>query len=119
MEHRRSGHWDSERIGAGAAPIRTDAGWLAIYHGADANGRYCLGALLMDLDDPQRVIARSDAPLMEPQASYELRGFYANTVFTNGHVIDGDRLLMYYGAADSSVCGAELSITDILATLDY
>ncbi len=113
----RRGHWDSERIGAGAAPIKTDRGWLAIYHGADCNGRYCLGALLLDLNDPTRVLARSDEPLMTPETDYECKGFYGNTVFTNGHVTDGDRLFLYYGAADSVVCGAELSIRDILSTL--
>lgn len=113
----RRGRWDSERIGSGAAPIKTDRGWLAIYHGADCNGRYCLGALLLDLEDPTRVLARSDQPLMTPEADYERKGFYGNTVFTNGHVIDGDRLLLYYGAADTVVCGAELSIREILSTL--
>lgn len=113
----RRDHWDSERIGAGAAPIKTERGWLSIYHGADRDGRYCLGGLLLDLDDPTRVLARSDAPLMTPDADYERDGFYGNTVFTNGHVTDGDRLLLYYGAADSVVCGAELSIRDILTTL--
>jgi beta-1,2-mannobiose phosphorylase / 1,2-beta-oligomannan phosphorylase len=114
----RPGHWDSERIGAGAAPIRTTRGWLSIYHGADADGRYSLGALLLDLDNPNHVLARSVEPLMTADESYERKGFYGNTVFTNGHVIDGDRVLLYYGAADSIVCGAELSIADILATLN-
>lgn len=113
----RPGHWDSERIGAGAAPIKTERGWLSIYHGADKDGRYCLGALLLDLDDPRKVVARSDGPLMEPEADYERKGFYGNTVFTNGHVTDGDRILLYYGAADSVVCGAELSLREILSTL--
>lgn len=113
----RPGHWDSERIGAGAAPIRTGSGWLSIYHGADKQGRYFLGGLLLDLADPTRVLARSDAPLMAAEAGYERGGFYGQTVFTNGHVVDGDRLLMYYGAADSVVCGAELSLREILASL--
>lgn len=113
----RRGHWDSERIGAGAAPIKTEHGWLSLYHGADRDGRYCLGALLLDLDNPTRVLARSDKPLMTPDAIYERDGFYGNTVFTNGHVADGDRVLLYYGAADSVICGADLSLRDILATL--
>jgi predicted GH43/DUF377 family glycosyl hydrolase len=113
----RPGEWDGERIGAGAAPIKTERGWLSIYHGADSKGRYCLGALLLDLEDPRRVLARSAAPLMEPIESYERNGFFGNVVFTNGHVLDGDRLTLYYGAADSVICGAELSIQEILATL--
>ncbi|WP_244519041.1 glycoside hydrolase family 130 protein [Parapedobacter composti] len=121
-EHRliartRSGYWDSQRVGAGAAPIRTDRGWLAIYHGADSGHRYCLGALLLDLEDPSVVIGRSEHPIMEPTAPYETTGFFGHVVFTNGHVVDGDRLTIYYGAADEHVCGAHFSIREILATL--
>jgi predicted GH43/DUF377 family glycosyl hydrolase len=113
----RPGGWDGERIGGGAAPIKTERGWLSIYHGADAKGRYCLGALLLDLEDPRRVLARSLDPLMTPTELYERNGFFGNVVFTNGHLVDGDRLTLYYGAADSVICGAELSISEILATL--
>jgi len=113
----RPGMWDSARIGAGAAPIRTTAGWLEIYHGADARNRYCLGALLLDGENPARVIARSQEPIMEPLAEYERQGFYDNVVFTNGHVVDGDTVTLYYGASDSVICGATLSIRAILATL--
>jgi Predicted glycosylase len=113
----RSGYWDSRRVGAGAAPIRTDRGWLAIYHGADANHRYCLGALLLDLEDPSIVLGRSEQPIMEPTAPYETTGFFGHVVFTNGHVVDGDRLTIYYGAADEHVCGAHFSIREILDTL--
>ncbi|SKB90691.1 Predicted glycosyl hydrolase, GH43/DUF377 family [Parapedobacter luteus] len=113
----RSGYWDSQRVGAGAAPIRTDRGWLAIYHGADANHRYCLGALLLDLEDPSTVIGRTEHPIMEPTAPYETTGFFGHVVFTNGHVVDGDRLTIYYGAADEHVCGASFSIREILSQL--
>lgn len=113
----RPGMWDSERIGAGCAPIRTDKGWLEIYHGADDEGRYCLGALLLDTDDPTRVLARSDEPIMEPAAPYEQKGFYGNCIFTNGHVVDGDTIRLYYGASDLVICGATLSVDAILATL--
>lgn len=112
----RKGQWDSERIGAGAAPIRTSAGWLQIYHGSDGK-RYCLGALLLDLDDPSRVIARSAEPLMEPLTGYERDGFFGEVVFTNGHVVHGDEITLYYGAADSVICGARHSIRTILASL--
>jgi predicted GH43/DUF377 family glycosyl hydrolase len=113
----RPGRWDGERVGAGAAPIKTPRGWLAIYHGADASGRYCLGALLLALDNPARVLARSETPLLEPEAECERRGFYGNCVFTNGHVIDGDAVTLYYGASDSVVCGARASINAILGSL--
>ena len=117
LAHSREGYWDSARVGAGAAPIRTSAGWLEIYHGATKENRYCLGALLLDLDEPWRVLARSEAPIMEPLASYELEGFFGQVIFTNGHLVDGDRLTLYYGAADSVICAAELSIAAILDSL--
>lgn len=110
----RSTMWDCERIGAGASPIRTSEGWLEIYHGADHNHRYCLGALLLDLTDPSRVIARSEQPIMEPTEEYELTGFFGNVIFTNGHIVEGDKIYMYYGASDEVICGAEFSIKEIL-----
>lgn len=113
----RPGMWDSARVGAGAAPIRTAHGWLEIYHGADAAHRYCLGAFLMDLDDPSKVIARTENPIMIPIENYELSGFFGYVVFTNGHIVDGDKLTVYYGAADEFVCGAEFSIREILSEL--
>jgi predicted GH43/DUF377 family glycosyl hydrolase len=113
----RPGMWDSARVGAGAAPIRIPTGWLEIYHGADEKNRYCLGALLLNLEEPWKVIARSTEPIMEPVATYEQTGFFGNVVFTNGHIADGDRLTIYYGASDSVVCGAQFSITEILKSL--
>ncbi|WP_456311731.1 glycoside hydrolase family 130 protein [Pseudomonas shirazensis] len=113
----RLGLWDSARVGAGAAPLKTDQGWLEIYHGANAEHQYCLGAFLMDLDDPSKVISRTVDPIMIPQENYELSGFFGYVVFTNGHVVEGDKLTVYYGAADEFVCGAHFSITEILAAL--
>ena len=117
IAHSRAGFWDSARIGAGAAPIRTPQGWLEIFHGADGNHRYCLGALLLDLESPWKVLARSREPIMEPVAEYERTGFLGNVVFTNGHVVQGDAVTIYYGASDSVICGARLSIQEILDTL--
>lgn len=110
----RPGMWDSARVGAGAAPIRTERGWLEIYHGANAEHQYCLGAFLMDLNDPSKVIGRAQAPIMMPTEAYELSGFFGYVVFTNGHIRNGDQLTIYYGAADEFVCGAHFSITEIL-----
>jgi len=110
----RPGLWDSARVGAGAAPIRTERGWLEIYHGANEAHQYCLGAFLMDLDDPSKVIGRTKDPIMVPTESYELSGFFGYVVFTNGHLVDGDQLTIYYGAADEFVCGAHFSISEIL-----
>ena len=117
LAHSRKGFWDSARVGAGAAPIRTSAGWLEIYHGATKENRYCLGALLLDLNEPWRVLARSETPIMEPLAPYEQEGFFGQVIFTNGHLVSGDRLTIYYGAADSVICAADFSIQSILASL--
>lgn len=115
--HTRPGMWDSARVGAGAAPIKTEEGWLEIYHGADQDQRYCLGAVLLDLNDPSKILARSYEPLMEPIAEYEKNGFFGNVIFTNGHCVHGDEITMYYGASDEVICGAKLSIAEILADL--
>ncbi len=113
----RPGRWDSERVGAGASPIRTEKGWLTIYHGADRSHRYCLGALLLDLEDPRIIIARSTEPIMEPVMDYEQAGFFSNVIFTNGHLVDGDQITMYYGASDTVICMATFSIEEILQNL--
>lgn len=115
----RAGNWDSGRVGAGASPVKTGRGWLEIYHGATKEHRYCLGALLLDLNDPSKVLARTQDPIMIPTEEYETSGFFGHVVFTNGHVVedDGDTITMYYGAADEFVCGATLSIKEIFAAL--
>ncbi|WP_317132932.1 glycoside hydrolase family 130 protein [Arcticibacter tournemirensis] len=115
----RADKWDSKRVGAGAAPVKTDKGWLEIYHGANAQHRYCLGAVLLDLDNPSVVLARTDEPIMVPSENYELSGFFGHVVFTNGHIVNGDEITIYYGAADEFVCGARFSIAEILASLTY
>jgi predicted GH43/DUF377 family glycosyl hydrolase len=113
----RPGRWDEQRIGAGASPVRTEEGWLEIYHGADKDNRYCLGAFLCDLNDPSKVLARSGLPIMEPVMPYEQTGFFGNVVFTNGHVVNGDEITVYYGASDEFVCGVRFSVRGILESL--
>ncbi len=106
------GTWESDRVGCGAAPIRTDAGWLELYHAADATGKYHLGAMLSELDNPQRVISRSSEPIFEPKADYELAGVYGNCVFHNGLIVGEDgKLTVYYGAADR-ICAAAVTTVD-------
>lgn len=116
----RAGEWDGLKLGAGAEPIRTERGWLEIYHGVAQDSRYCLGLLLFELNDPRKVVARSRVPIMWPAAPYEMTGFFGKVVFTNGHVLedDGDTVTMYYGAADEVICGARLSLRALLASLD-
>jgi len=114
----RPGMWDCERVGCGAAPIRTPEGWLELYHASDEKVRYCTGGLLLDLDSPWKVIARSREPFFFPEASYETQGFLPNVIFHNGLVENGDGILtLFYGAADDKTCGAVVSIADILASL--
>jgi predicted GH43/DUF377 family glycosyl hydrolase len=115
----RPGAWDGKKLGAGASPIRTELGWLEIYHGVSHDDQYSLGLLLFDRDNPRKVLARSPHPIMRPSAPYELAGFVGNVVFTNGHIVNGDTVTLYYGAADEYICGATLSLKALLATLDH
>lgn len=109
--------WDGGRVGGGAPPVWTEQGWLSVYHAADKQDRYCLGAFLTPHDAPQRIIARSPQPVFEPSAPYEREGFYGNVVFTCGLLLQGNQLKMYYGAADECMALAEATIPDILASL--
>ncbi|MCK4850923.1 MAG: glycoside hydrolase family 130 protein [Phycisphaerae bacterium] len=115
----RSDCWDCVRVGAGAVPFRTPRGWLEIYHGADKDNRYCLGAVLLDSDDPSRLLARSAQPLLAPEAPYELTGLLGNVVFTCGAITSNpDEILLYYGAADSVTALAVTSVNEILDSLE-
>ena len=117
----RNGRWDSARVGAGAAPIKTAHGWLAIYHGANEHHQYCLGAFLMELNNPSKIIARSSEPIMVPKEDYELKGFFGNVVFTNGQIVKPgeDIITVYYGASDETICGAQFSIKEIMGQMEY
>lgn len=109
--------WDCGRIGAGAPPIKTEHGWLEIYHGATPDNIYSLGAVLLDLERPERIIARSKEAIMMPEAPYEKEGIMPNVVFACGQIQDDDRLDIYYGAADMVVAGVTMSVSEILASL--
>ena len=115
----REGKWDEGRIGASAVPFKTEKGWLEIYHGADRNSRYCLGAVLFDLNDPTKIIARSDEPILEPETDYEISGFFGNVVFSCGALVEGDIVKIYYGVADEAMACAELKVSEILDSLTY
>ncbi|GBG10806.1 glycosidase [Paenibacillus agaridevorans] len=108
--------WDSARMGGGAVPIRTEHGWLALYHGADANHRYCMGAALLDLEDPGKVIARSRIPVLEPEAAYEVNGFFGKVVFSCGALLLDGTVRMYYGAADEVMAVADIPLETIFNT---
>lgn len=113
-----SSGWDQMKIGGGAPMLKTEKGWLQIYHGVDDKQRYCLGVLLLDLDDPTRILARMPNPLMEPCASYELEGFFGNVVFTCGATIRNDTIHIYYGAADEVMGLATIAMTDLWQQLN-
>ena len=118
----RDNTWDDSKIGGGAVPFRVRStdhdGWLAIYHGVtESPYTYSLGALLLDAEDPSRVIARSLEPILKPEAEYERDGFFSGVVFTCGLVNDEDLVRIYYGAADGVTAVADLSLDSILAGL--
>ncbi len=110
----RAGGWEAGRVGGGAPPVRTERGWLSIYHAADPRDRYCLGAFLTPLDEPWRVIARSRQPILEPEASYETQGFFPNVVFTCGALVQNGQLRIYYGASDDVIALAEAPLDAVL-----
>lgn len=113
----RKNMWDSKRIGAGAPPIKTDKGWVLFYHGVSEDNVYRIGALLLDLEDPEKIIGRTKEPLLEPETSYEKEGQVPNVVFTCGAVMIGDKFFVYYGGADQVVGVATIKINDLFAFL--
>ena len=113
----RPGYWDNGRIGCSAVPFLTDAGWVEIYHGSSKENRYCLGVSIHDKDDPSWVLARSKVPLMAPETDYELSGFFGNVIFNCGVLFEDDMVKIYYGAADETICYAEVSLAGILANV--
>jgi len=115
----RPDYWDELRTGASAVPFRVDDGWLELYHGVDRNTRYAMGALLLDADDPRKVLARSAQPIIEPIEEFERTGLFNETIFSCGHVdLGGGRIRMYYGAADSVVAAADFDVRDIVNSLE-
>jgi predicted GH43/DUF377 family glycosyl hydrolase len=118
----RDGGWDDAKVGGGAVPFRVRSGnqdaWLAVYHGVTSSPpTYSLGALLLDVGDPARVIARSREPLLRPETPYEREGFFGEVVFTCGLLAEGDRVRLYYGAADGVTAVADLSLDEIMGGL--
>ena len=110
--------WEGLKIGAAATPLKTDAGWLVLYHGVDANSVYRVGALLLDLADPRRVIGRTKKPIMEPECHYERFGLVINnTIFPTANLIVGDQIYIYYGCCDTCISLATVPLADMLAEL--
>ncbi len=113
----RGGFWDASRIGAAAVPIEIEQGWLLVYYGAkdtSAGPLVRLGAAVLDRDDPARVIARSNIPLLSPREDYERIGDVPNMVFSCGAIVRDDELWIYYGASGSCVCLGSARIGEIV-----
>lgn len=109
--------WESSKIGAGPTPIRTDEGWLLIYHGVDKHYVYRAGLALLDLEDPSRVIARCADPVLEPESDFERHGDVDNVVFPEGAVVIDGTLHVYYGAADRVIGHASAPLADVVSVL--
>ncbi len=115
----RRGRWDAQRTGASAVPFRVAEGWLELYHGVDHDAHYAMGALLLDGDDPTKVLARSPQPILAPEEEYERNGLFNDTVFSCGHLDLGDgRIRLYYGAADSVIAAADFDVREIVGSLE-
>jgi predicted GH43/DUF377 family glycosyl hydrolase len=113
--------WEDNRIGGSTPPLKTEAGWLVFYHGVetlDASVKrvvYRMGALLLDLDDPTKVLARTREPLMEPEHYYERFGLYIpNVIFPTGNVLKDGLIYLYYGVCDTAIALATAPVEAVL-----
>lgn len=111
------GNWDGVTIGSACPPIKTEKGWLLIYHGVDEESVYRLGVALFDLNDPASLISRYPDPILEPEEDYELHGEIHEVVFGSGICEIGGKYFIYYGGADKVVCGATIKKEKLLGLL--
>jgi predicted GH43/DUF377 family glycosyl hydrolase len=114
--HKPSKAWELLQIGNCGSPIETKAGWLVLTHGVGPMRRYCISALLLDLEQPSRVIGQLHRPLIEPDVS-EREGYVPNVVYTCGALVHGEQLIVPYGFSDSGIAIASLSLTELLEAL--
>jgi predicted GH43/DUF377 family glycosyl hydrolase len=114
-----SSDWDNLKVGCGPPPIKTKDGWLLIYQavGKQDENRYKIGAMLLDLKDPTKVLARTKKPILEPIMSYENDGLKSGVVYPCGTAVIDDRLFVYYGGADMVVCVASAKLESFMAQL--
>ncbi len=106
--------WEHYKVGAGASPIKTDQGWLIIYHGKGEGGRYSLNTVLLNTKNPRKVVAKGSVPFMVPERVYETKGFFDNVVFSNGHVVRDGVVYIYYGACDGVTCLCTVMLQDLI-----
>ena len=116
----RLNSWEGIKIGANAPPIKTPDGWILLYHGVGTNDHhYRLGALLLDLQEPSRILGRTLDPILEPEESYECFGQVRNVVFPCGVGEWKDNLYIFYGGADSCTCLATVSLSKLIKQLKF
>lgn len=108
--------WEAKKIGGSTPPIKTDKGWLVLYHGVEdkVRGEYKVGALLLDLENPEKILARTKEPIMYPEYEYEKSGFYGGCVFPTGAFAVDGTLYVYYGASDKYCCQATCDLNELL-----
>ena len=118
---KREGCWDSRVRGVGPPPIKTKDGWLVLYHAIDDRdpGRYKMGAMILDYNDPTKVLYRTTQPILEPEAKYENEGFKKGVVYSCGAVVIDDQLFVYYGGADTVICVATANLNEFLDELKH
>ena len=109
--------WELIQIGNCGSPIETPAGWLVLSHGVGPMRKYCIGAFLLDLEDPSRVIGRLRQPLLQPNAD-EREGYVPNVVYSCGALLHGDLLILPYGLADHATGFATVSLAAVLAAME-
>ncbi len=108
--HRR---WDALKVGIAGPPIAIDDGWLLIYHGVNYEKTYALGVLILHKKNPERVLYRSQKPILQPIEQYERYGTVPNVVFSCGAIQIDDKVLIYYGAADTRLCVATYDFDEL------
>jgi len=103
-------------LGGSTPPLKTEKGWLVLYHGVEHGGRgyYRVGALLLDLENPLHILAKTPQPILEPELDFETSGLYNGCVFPTGNVIVDGELFVYYGSADKYVCVATCAVDELL-----
>lgn len=114
---RRGSWWDANKIGLSPPPLRTEEGWLILYHGVRTTAGGCLyrlGLALLDLEDPTKLLARSSEWVFAPEEDYEIVGDVDKVVFPCGWVAEGDELRLYYGGADKCLALATARISELL-----
>jgi len=113
-----------DHVEVGATPIKTKYGWLLIYShiqnffpGGDRGPLFGIEALLLDLNDPRKIIGRTEGPMMVPEEPYELSGHVSNIVFPSGALLRDKTLTIYYGATDTTTCSASVNLDDLISSI--